>query len=92
MGRAIAIANEKAWQHKEAACIKIGIVNLKKSWFSNVSEREHFLWINKGDLERIALSLAIKNYLKHPFRDQVAGQKWLELFLRQHKGQLSMQN
>ena len=49
-----------------------------------------FFGLTRGDLRRMALSLAIRNNLKHPFSDQGAGHKWLKLFLKRHRDQLSV--
>lgn len=48
-----------------------------------------FYGLTRGDLKRMALAMAIKNNLPHPFNDHGAGKKWLKLFLKRHKNRLS---
>jgi len=44
----------------------------------------HFYGLTRKDLRRMALQLAIKNNIKHPFNDIMAGKKWLFSFLKRH--------
>lgn len=43
-----------------------------------------FYGLTRKDLRRLALDLAIKNKIKHPFNDTMAGRCWLRLFLKRH--------
>uniref|UniRef100_A0A8D8TGF6 HTH psq-type domain-containing protein n=1 Tax=Cacopsylla melanoneura TaxID=428564 RepID=A0A8D8TGF6_9HEMI len=45
--------------------------------------------LTRKDLKRMALAMAIKNKLTHPFNDHGAGKKWCKLFLKRHKDRLS---
>lgn len=48
-----------------------------------------YFGLTRSDLRRMALQLAVKNNLNHPFKDQMAGKKWLKLFLKRHKSTLA---
>lgn len=43
-----------------------------------------FFGLTRKDLRRMALQLALKNNIKHPFNSLMAGRSWLRLFLRRH--------
>ena len=37
----------------------------------------------------MAVHLADRNNIKHPFKDEIAGKKWVRLFLKRYKAKLS---
>lgn len=45
--------------------------------------------LTRNDLRRMAVKVAEKNNLEHPFKDDIAGKKWVSLFLERHKAKLS---
>lgn len=50
-----------------------------------------FFGLTRRDLRRMAYQLAERNGIKHPFGQlNMAGRAWLDLFLKRHKGRLSM--
>lgn len=49
-----------------------------------------FYGLTRKDLKRMAYSLAIQNGIKHPFKNNVAGRGWLDLFLGRNKDVLSI--
>lgn len=48
-----------------------------------------FYGLTRKDLCRMAYTLAIKNKIKNPFKNGIAGRTWLDTFLRRHKNVLS---
>lgn len=89
------LSNEKYGDPHEAAKTKMGrpVVlgfQLEKELVQYCLKMEHsFFDLTRGDLRRMALDLAIRNELSHPFSDKGAGKKWLKLFLQRHKHGLS---
>lgn len=49
-----------------------------------------FYGLTKKDLCRMAYTMVIRNNIKHPFKNGIAGRSWLDAFLCRHKEQLSM--
>ncbi|XP_046684474.1 uncharacterized protein LOC124370228 [Homalodisca vitripennis] len=48
-----------------------------------------FFGLTRADLRRIAVQLAERNQIAHPFKNEIAGKKWVRLFLQRHKSKLS---
>ncbi|XP_046382337.1 tigger transposable element-derived protein 6-like [Ischnura elegans] len=48
-----------------------------------------FFGLTRNDLRRMAVQVAGKNNLEHPFKDDIAGEKWVSLFLKRHRAKLS---
>lgn len=48
-----------------------------------------FFGLTRSDLRRMAVQLAEKNNVKHPFKNEMAGKKWVSLFLKRHKKKLA---
>lgn len=48
-----------------------------------------FFGLTRNDLRRMAVQLSERNNIKHPFKDEIAGKKWVSLFLKRHKTKLS---
>jgi len=84
------LASEKYGCPEEAASCKLG----RPPVFDAKLEEElvryclimesHFYGLTRKDLRRMALQLAIKNNIKHPFNDIMAGKKWFFSFLKRH--------
>lgn len=50
-----------------------------------------FFGLTRSDLRRMAFQLAERNNINHPFsKGNMAGRKWLALFLKRHKKRLSI--
>ena len=43
----------------------------------------------RNELRRMAVQLAERNNIEHPFKDEIAGKKWVSLFLKRYKTKLS---
>ncbi|XP_014469451.1 PREDICTED: uncharacterized protein LOC106741702 [Dinoponera quadriceps] len=84
------LADEKYGTPEEAATCKLG----RPPVFSPELEKEllrycltmetTFHGLTRKNLRRLALQLAIKNNIKHPFNDIMAGKSWLRSFLKRH--------
>lgn len=48
-----------------------------------------FFGLTRSDLRRMAVQLAENNGLEHPFKNDIAGKKWVRLFLKRHHDKLS---
>ena len=48
-----------------------------------------FFGLTRVDLRRMAVQLAERNNIEHPFKNEMAGKKWARLFLKRHKNKLS---
>lgn len=48
-----------------------------------------FFGLTCKDLQRMAVQLAERNNIEHPFKNEIAGKKWVSLFLKRHKTKLS---
>lgn len=48
-----------------------------------------FFGLTRSDLRRMAVQLAENNGLEHPFKNDIAGKKWVRLFLKRHHATLS---
>ncbi|XP_022198653.2 tigger transposable element-derived protein 2 [Nilaparvata lugens] len=48
-----------------------------------------FFGLTRTDLHRLAVQLAERNQITHPFKNEIAGKKWVRLFLQRHKSKLS---
>lgn len=48
-----------------------------------------FFGLTRADLRRMAVQLAERNNINHPFKNEMAGKKWVKLFLKRHKSKLS---
>lgn len=65
--------------------------DLEKELIHYILEMEaQFYGLTKKDLCRMAYTLAIRNDIKHPFKNGIAGRSWLDAFLKRYKEQLSM--
>ncbi|KAJ4445079.1 hypothetical protein ANN_06878 [Periplaneta americana] len=52
-------------------------------------EASFFFGLTRNDLRRMAIQLAERNNIEHPFKDEIAEKKWVSLFLKRHKTKLS---
>ncbi|XP_072395041.1 uncharacterized protein [Diabrotica undecimpunctata] len=48
-----------------------------------------FFGLTRSDLRRMAAQMAQRNGINHPFKEEIAGKKWANLFLKRHKAKLS---
>lgn len=84
------LADEKYGSPKEASVTKHGRPTVFNADLESelvrycLSMEATFYGLTRKDLRRMALQLALKNNLNHPFNNIMAGRKWLKLFLRRH--------
>ncbi|XP_012540412.1 uncharacterized protein LOC105838982 [Monomorium pharaonis] len=83
------LADEKYGSPEKAAACKHGrapifSAELEEELVQYCSMMSHFYGLTTEDLRRMALQLAVRNNIKHPFNNTMAGKKWLTLFLRRH--------
>lgn len=92
------LAKEKYGNPLEASTTKIG----RPTDFCKQLEEElvnyfltmeaSFFGLTRADLCRMAVQLAVKNNIEHPFKHEMAGKKWVRwvsLFLKRHKKKLA---
>ncbi|XP_072392481.1 uncharacterized protein [Diabrotica undecimpunctata] len=48
-----------------------------------------FFVLTRSDLRRIAAQMAQRNGINNPFKEEIAGKKWANLFIKRHKTKLS---
>uniref|UniRef100_A0A8D8V830 HTH psq-type domain-containing protein n=1 Tax=Cacopsylla melanoneura TaxID=428564 RepID=A0A8D8V830_9HEMI len=89
------LSNPKYGDVRSASSVKVGRPTvlgdqLEEQLVEDCLKMEgDFSDLTRKDLKRMALAMAIKNNLPHPFNDHGAGNKWCELFLERHKDRLS---